>query len=301
MKGLLIRRYTEATLALGYDPSSAYNYDIALPTEREWQPDWVNPDTGDVQGRYYDRVLAGKTKFKDVLRIAQRYPLPESTVAAHAQVAAPLPYQPAPIEAPSAVNLDSPTPAPVGREIPVQLPIPEIEYEDTPAAPVAMDANGTAPETQPSLAPARVPQPDPNTGSSKPASPAPAPTAPQSPPGPVSSLPPPKPPVVIAPKSIDIRSIPYGEIDAANGAKNMTDSQRGIGLAIVAIGSVVQILAGREIVSSTVGAVFFDMSRDPAVVAIIAGGVVMFVGWLTRKRGQKVMTDGMRNATQVLK
>lgn len=117
----------------------------------------------------------------------------------------------------------------------------------------------------------------------------------------MSPLPPPKPPPIIAPKSIDIRSIPYGEIDAANGAKNMTDSQRGIGLAIVAIGSVVQILAGREIVSSTIGAVFFDMSRDPAIIAIVTGGIVMFVGWVTRKRGTKVMTDGMKSATQVLK
>jgi hypothetical protein len=50
-----------------------------------------------------------------------------------------------------------------------------------------------------------------------------------------------------------------------------------------------------------VGAILFDASRDPVVIALVATGVVAVIGWLMRKRGTKVMTTGMVNATQVLK
>jgi GH24 family phage-related lysozyme (muramidase) len=120
------------------------------------------------------------------------------------------------------------------------------------------------------------------------------------PPPPVSTKPPPE-PVIIAPKSVDVRSIPYGEIDPDKGAKNMTDSQRAIGMVIVGIGSVIQVVTMRLGVGTAVGAIAFDLSRDPVVIALAATGVAVVIGWLTRKRGTKVMTDGMKNATQVLK
>jgi len=122
--------------------------------------------------------------------------------------------------------------------------------------------------------------------------------APQPPPSPVA---PPPPPIVIAPKTVDIRSIPYGEIDPANGAKNMSESQRGIGMVLVGVGSVVQILSARLGVSAAVGAIAFDLSRDPVIVALVATAIVAVIGWFTRKRGTKVMTKGMVIATQVLK
>ena len=127
-------------------------------------------------------------------------------------------------------------------------------------------------------------------------------TAPQPPPPPVA-LPAPRPPapVIIAPKTIDIRSIPYGEIDPANGAKNISESQRGVGMVLVGVGSVVQVLTMRLGVGTAVGAIFFDLSRDPVVIALAATAVVAVIGWLTRKKGTKVMTTGMVNATQVLK
>ena len=320
LRGLLRRRYAEACLFLSYDWVEACA-DEAVALQRE--------KPAKLPGA--DRVLY-KTPFANILRVAQHYPLADdSPEPAHAQVPVLVPTVLERVEAAPAPLQDSAIPSLQATidGIPTQLPLPGEVLEDEllldrPAAPVAMDANGTAPETPPSPAPARVPHVNEtaisehdkavvsknppslntNTGVSPPASPAPSldpkpPNAPKA--APVSPLPPPKPPPIIAPKSIDIRSIPYGEIDAANGAKNMTDSQRGIGLAIVAIGSVVQILAGREIVSSTIGAVFFDMSRDPAIIAIVTGGIVMFVGWVTRKRGTKVMTDGMKSATQVLK
>ena len=123
--------------------------------------------------------------------------------------------------------------------------------------------------------------------------------APQPPPPPVAPVPPP--PVIIAPKTVDIKSIPYGEIDPANGAKNMSESQRGVGMVIVGAGSLIQIVTARLGVGTAVGAILFDASRDPVVIALIATGVVALIGWLMRKKGTKVLTDGMKNATQVLK
>ena len=123
--------------------------------------------------------------------------------------------------------------------------------------------------------------------------------APQPPPSPVAPKPPE--PVVIAPKSVDLRSLPYGEIDLDKGAKNMSDSQRGVGMVLVGVGSVVQIICTRLGVGTAVGAVFFDLTRDPVVITLIATGVVAAIGWVTRKRGTKVMTTGMVTATQVLK
>lgn len=113
--------------------------------------------------------------------------------------------------------------------------------------------------------------------------------------------PPPKPPVIIAPKSIDIKAIPYGEVVSENGAKNMTDSTRFVGMLIVAGGSLVQVLAAREVISSTGAAIFFDLSRDPVIVALIAGGVIWAVGSVTKWWGRKVITKGMIEATTLLK
>ena len=126
--------------------------------------------------------------------------------------------------------------------------------------------------------------------------------APQPPPPPVA-LPAPRPPapVIIAPKTVDVRSIPYGEIAPENGAKNMSESQRGIGMVIVGVGSVVQILSARLGVGAAVGAIAFDLSRDPVIIALAATAIVAVIGWFTRKKGTKVMTTGMVTATQVLK
>lgn len=134
--------------------------------------------------------------------------------------------------------------------------------------------------------------------------------APQPPPPPVTPAPPPAPkietkpppePVIIAPKTVDVRSVPYGEIDLDKGAKNMSDSQRGVGMVIVGIGSVIQIVTVRLGVGTAVGAIAFDLSRDPVVIALVATAVVAGIGWLTRKRGTKVMTKGMVEATTLLK
>jgi len=125
--------------------------------------------------------------------------------------------------------------------------------------------------------------------------------APQPPPPPVKPAPKPPEPVIIAPKSVDVRSIPYGEITPENGAKNMTDSQRGIGMVIVGVGSVVQIVFTRLGIGTAFAAIFYELSRDPVVIALVATGVVTAIGWFTRKRGTKVMTKGMIEAKTLLK
>jgi lysozyme len=124
---------------------------------------------------------------------------------------------------------------------------------------------------------------------------------PSSPAAPKVDAKPPPDPVVIAPKSVDVRSIPYGEVLPENGAKNMSESQRGVGMVIVGAGSLIQIVTARLGVGTAVGAIAFDLSRDPVVIALIATAVVAGIGWLMRRKGTKVMTTGMVNATQVLK
>lgn len=175
-----------------------------------------------------------------------------------------------------------------------------------PSAAVTKEA-APAPATQPAPGPASTAS---NTGESKPASPVvPAgPTAPPKPPAgpPVSTVSPPKlpepdPKVIMAPKTVDVRSIPYGEVTPENGAKNMTDSQRGLGMVIVGVGSFIQIITTRLGIGTAFGAIFYDLSRDPVVIALVATTIALVIGWLTRKRGTKVMTNGMVNAKQLLK
>jgi lysozyme len=124
--------------------------------------------------------------------------------------------------------------------------------------------------------------------------------APQPSPPPVTAPKPPE-PVIIAPKTVDVRSIPYGEVAPENGAKNMTDSQRGIGMVIVGAGSLIQVITTRLGIGTAVGAIAFDLSRDPVVIALAATAVVAAIGWFTRKRGTKVMTKGMVEARTLLK
>ena len=81
----------------------------------------------------------------------------------------------------------------------------------------------------------------------------------------------------------------------------MTDSRRFTGMLVVASGSLIQVLAAREVISSTGAAIFYDLSRDPVIVALIAGAVMWAVGHIIRLAGRKTITKGMVEATQVLK
>jgi GH24 family phage-related lysozyme (muramidase) len=167
---------------------------------------------------------------------------------------------------------------------PVVAEVEPVPAPSPPAPPTIPDDNGTTVRADP------VAEREPAPSSVV----VPAPTLP-----PV--LAPPKPPPVILPKTVDVRSIPYGEISPENGVKNMTDSRRFTGMLIVGAGSLIQVLAARQVVSSAAGAIFFDLSRDPVVVAIIAGGVVFVIGQITKHFGTKRITKGMTEAQSLLK
>jgi lysozyme len=259
-RGLLRRRYAEAACFLGYDWTEACA-DEAIALQRE--------KPASLPGK--DRVIY-KTPFKDVLRVAQRYPLSPA------------------IE-----------PAPEAKPAPALIP-------DTPAAPPQADAKGDGASlaTQPVSAPPAPEQKPAASTSSGPSRDVAAPEAPKAaapakvPPAIIPVPEKPKEPVVIAPKTIDVKAIPYGEVDPTQ-ATNMSGSRRVAGMVVVGLGSMTQILAAREIVSSSVGAVFYDMSRDPIVVALLIGGVFWVVGWLTRKRGTQIVAKGMAGAQTLLK
>lgn len=229
LRGLLIRRYTEACVLLGYDWVEACDEEnILLPTEREWQPDWVDPESGKKEGRYYDNVLPTKTKFKDVLRVAQRYPLSSATQSAPEAKSAPalIPDTPA-----SSVRADDTAGTPgasVKPPSPTKLPASpaphvkqsaEIEHDDpvvskippnvstNPAATVSGPAAG--PEAPKAAAPAKVPPVV-----------IPAPEKPKEPAKPVAPPPLPK---DAAPSSIE--------------PKDMVLSKRFWGLAVTAVGT----------------------------------------------------------------
>ena len=273
LRGLLRRRYAEACTYLGYHYTEACA-DEAVALQRE------KPAT--LPGA--DRVLY-KTPFANILRVAQQYPLPDSQIAAHAQVPALVPTQPERIEVPSAVNLDSP----LAREatidgIPVQLPLPgeeELVVREEAAAPVAMDANEAAPETLPSPSSGRAAPEISNTGSSKPASPVPVPIAPQSPPGPVSPLPPPKitPP---PPPSVQVGT----QSDMGGSIKNMFRSKRFWGGALI--------VGGRIIIALDVTGTFAAPVR-----AFIGDGILMdwMTGVIVTGLGEVLMARGEKNDT----
>jgi lysozyme len=273
LRGLLRRRYAEACTYLGYHYTEACA-DEAVALQRE------KPAT--LPGA--DRVLY-KTPFANILRVAQQYPLPDSQIAAHAQVPALVPTQPERIEVPSAVNLDSP----LAREatidgIPVQLPLPgeeELVVREEAAAPVAMDANEAAPETLPSPSSGRASPEISNTGSSKPASPVPVPIAPQSPPGPVSPLPPPKitPP---PPPSVQVGT----QSDMGGSIKNMFRSKRFWGGALI--------VGGRIIIALDVTGTFAAPVR-----AFIGDGILMdwMTGVIVTGLGEVLMARGEKNDT----
>ena len=271
MYGLRIRRFAAGCVLLGLDWEEACNEEnISFPKKLEWQEGWT--DGTRTGGRYFDVVQPEATPFMVVHRLAAAHPLSPAT-----------------------------QPAPEAKPAPALIP-------DTPAAPpqAAAKGDGASLATQPVSAPPAPEQKPAASTSSGPSRDVAAPEAPKAaapakvPPAIIPVPEKPKEPVVITPKTIDVKAIPYGEVDPTQ-ATNMSGSRRVAGMVVVGLGSMTQILAAREIVSSSVGAVFYDMSRDPIVVALLIGGVFWVVGWLTRKRGTQIVAKGMAGAQTLLK
>jgi len=243
MRGLLRRRYSESCLFMGYDWTQACDND-AIALQREIPETF--PGT--------DRVIY-KTPFKDVLAVAQRYPLPPLD-----ELVLTTPVQAAP---------------------PTTLRVPE--------------AAGAGPAPQPSPASAPVPpslSPAPTDRVVPPASVAKKPEAinpapPQSPRAPV----PPK-PIVIAPQPINPNQLPTN----ADTSKNMADSTRMVGMVLVAIGSVIQVVTLRLGIGTAIGAVFFDLTRDPVVITLTVTAIVAALGWVTKANGKKTFARGADQA-----
>jgi len=192
LRGLLRRRYAEACLYLGYDWVEACE-DDAIALKREIP--------AELPGR--DAVIY-KTPFKDVLRVAQRYPLPPAT-------------QPAPVPKPA------------------QAAIPDSSSDilvlDTPEPPVrAGGKGGAAPTPQPSVAaPAPSKTTSPSAGTSSP---------PAIPVGPIVAPQPEARPVPLpAPKPVPPPPLPKDAAPAGIEPKDMVLSKRFWGLAITAAGT----------------------------------------------------------------
>ena len=178
------------------------------------------------------------------------------------------------------------------------LPQPELVLSQPLRPTVAPEAVGSAAGVPPNPTPAAssapkvspappVVQPQakkPDVVSAPPAGPRPVP--PQKPPEP-----PPK-PVVIAPERINPNALPTN----ADTVKNMADSTRMIGMVLVAIGSVIQVITLRLGIGTAIGAVFFDLSRDPVVITLTVTAIVATFGWVTKRNGKKTFAKGADKA-----
>lgn len=130
----------------------------------------------------------------------------------------------------------------------------------------------------------------------KPTVPAPQPPTARPAPAPVvlpSQVPkPPEKPIVIAQERINPNALPTN----ADTAKNMADSTRMLGMVLVAIGSVIQVVTVRLGIGTAIGAVFFDLSRDPVVITLAVTAIVAALGWVTKRNGKKTFVKGADKA-----
>jgi lysozyme len=107
----------------------------------------------------------------------------------------------------------------------------------------------------------------------------------------VDTKPPEKPPI-IAPHPINPNQLPTNN----DTSKNMADSTRMIGMVIVGIGSVIQIISVRLGIGTAIGAVAFDLSRDPTVIALTVTAIIAAFGWTTKALGKKTFAKGADKA-----
>jgi hypothetical protein len=257
--GLLIRRYAEACLLLGLDWEKwCTTRKIVLHENLLWQPDWVDPKSVRKGGRYFDEVLPTTTQFHVIEEMARATPLP------------PL------VREELVLNIPAPSPPQAD------------EAAQRQASPAQSPAAGAAPAIEkpasvgPPLAtpPAKIP-------------------APQRAPEGTVVLPSqkvdtklPEKPIVIAPHPINPSQLPTNN----DTSKNMADSTRMLGMVLVGIGSVIQIISVRLGIGTAIGAVAFDLSRDPTVIALTVTAIIAAFGWATKARGKKTFAKGADKA-----
>ena len=267
LRGLLRRRYAEAATYLGYRFDEACA-DEAIALQRE--------KPASLPGK--DRVIY-KTPFKDVLRVAQRYPLSPAT-----------------------------QPAPEAKPAPALIP-------DTPAAPAQADAKAGAPEpaTQPKAPAFPAPEQKPAAStSSGPSRDVAAPEAPKA--AAPAKVPPaiiPVPPVVAGtdgakPKSPNTTlpaDVPY-KIDPNAGLKPLEESERAKGYVVQQVGIGIIRLGSLGVFGTTIQGGAQVVQGDPVLSNIIlmgfvAGGIAV-VGYVVATYGAWKKKRGEQRASQGL-
>jgi len=263
LRGLLRRRYAEAVVFMGYDFEVACS-DDAVALVRERPPNDIGTD----------RVLF-KTPFKDVLVVAQRYPL---AVTDDELVLT----QPEP--SPRAVAVEV-----AQRQSPAKSPAAGATIEK-PAA--ASPASGAAVASE-------VPRASPPTASAaKPPAPQPSPpaTVPAVIPAPVGTK-------TKSPNTVAPTDVPY-KIDPQAGLKPLEESDRAKGYVIQQIGIATIRLGSLGVFGSTIQGGAQVVQGDPVLSNIIlmafcAGGVAL-VGYVIASYGTWKRKRGERSATQGL-
>lgn len=105
-------------------------------------------------------------------------------------------------------------------------------------------------------------------------------------------MPPPKPAPVILPQTISPQSLPTNETTT----KNMADSTRMLGMVLVGAGTLVQVITLRLGIGTAIGAVFFDLSRDPVIITLATTVIIASLGWITKRNGKKTFARGADEA-----
>jgi lysozyme len=242
-RGLLRRRYSEACLYLGYDWTEACEED-AIALKRE--PPVSLPGT--------DKVIY-KTPFKDVLRVAQRYPLAVPTEAAEAHLFEPEPPPPA-VAIPSVTVAEPPEVSPPLPVQPPAAPAPEKPVAQSGASPSVI-ATGPAVVQAPAPPPVRIPAP---------------PRLPD-------------PPVPIGQQTGAVDGTRKAE-EWSSSAKAMWMSRRFYGLMLIMIGRGWMLFTGSN---ALLGAV-----SDPLVMEFVGGFCVMLVGEAVQAWGNAKATRPLR-------
>lgn len=257
LRGLLRRRLWQGLVFLDLDPEEAVkDKDVALPTDRKFLSSGVWRDSLRSEGV----TTLNQVKMK-------------ATPLASSELVLTQPAPPLATRVPEVVgSVPVVPPVQTGTTSPSVKEPAKIEHDTA-------DVSNNPPKVSPA--------PTPPSPAKKPEAINPAP--PQSPRAPV---PPPKPPVLIAPERINPNALPTN----ADTVKNMADSTRMVGMVLVAIGSIIQVVTLRLGIGTAIGAVFFDLTRDPVVITLAVTAIVAALGWITKRNGKKTFAKGADQA-----
>ena len=263
LRGLLRRRYAEACLFMSYSWTEACDND-AIALQREI------PDT--LPGT--DRVIY-KTPFKDVLSVAQRYPLAPADELVLTQPAPPSTMR-VPDGKAEQPGMITPSPSSSAVSAPKVSPAPSV----VPTSPAKKPEVVASP---PAAAPrANVPAPLPTQVGTKPPS--------------VNTKMP--------------EHVPY-RVDPQAGLKPMEETERFVGAALMLFGTFARVIMANTTAVTGVGGVLvvgiLDMMKSPTNLAILITVITMGItavlwvlAFIIDKLGLKIKKRGEKSATQAM-